>query len=113
MGFSMDFPRAFHVAGRGWRRAQLRLGGLWSGGGCVGEPILASTSVGKFRQDEGYPVGEWEKHRKSIQDGAPQIWLSWLKNHEITPMKYNYSSIYHKCLATYKATERYLGGPML
>ena len=79
MGFSMDFPRAFHVAGRGWRRAQLRLGGLWSGGGCVGEPILASTSVGKFRQDEGYPVGEWEKHRKSIQDGAPQIWLNWLK----------------------------------
>jgi hypothetical protein len=39
--------------------------------------------------------------------------ISWFINHEIITMNYGY--IYHKPLnsATYKPTERYLGGPTL
>ena len=48
---------------------------------------------------------------KAVQDGAPPV-ISWFINPMNTIVIYSYTN--HKPLnsATYKATERYLGGPI-
>ena len=86
----------------------------WVSTGCV--MLISPTKKEMGQQQQQQQQQQWEYHR--IPTGwTPHIYIytctSWFINHHnqtfITPI--NYSYIYHK--ATDKATERYLGGPIL